>query len=270
MQATIPKGSGFKGYLPNSQDMSRYGLVPFQRVQITLDTDRTTGEFFSAFEGEGIYVEAADYPCLISLVQQGAPTRQISVAARDGLILRGPFKGLSVSHPNLTPTGFQRMVLSLLLLRTGDAITNEYNAPRTRLPLSWRSINNTALIQTWGLHVPQGVRQLDYLQVQMASAAAGVIDATAQPMWGAGVSIVAPSTIVQQAPDTGAAIAYNINPVTKVKYADAQLVAAGPPARSVFTWNTPMVLPANTFEIIVSIVGSGGLTQIDRSDGAFS
>jgi hypothetical protein len=250
-------------YQPNSQDTSRYSIVPFQIFELNLTADRSQGEYFPQLEGEGFYVEAADYPALCSIVAQGAPVRQQTIALRDGAIFSSPFKGLMIAHPPLPIPAFGILTLRLVIFKAKNAFENQCATPRTRLPMAMRNKVNTGVQQTSRIFVPPGVRQLDFLFVSLAGATCTEFNLSAQ--LGDGTALVSPTTITQRMPDTGTTVSY-LQTISKVVRPVVAPVLFNNRFQVQFG---PMVLPANCVELEVAVTGTG-LTPIDQVDGAFS
>lgn len=174
-----------RGFVPdNTQQAARFSVPPIRKVEIRLDNaNRANGEFLSAFEGDFLYVDQTDFPCLLSLV---TPSTQIGTAivARAGTEIHGPFKGIFLTHPFFGTA--VPMSLRLLLGQKGSSLSNEasltafHAAGAPQLAQSSTAVLYQALIP-----IPFGSRVLVGLEALMASATTltsaqiGILDANA-------------------------------------------------------------------------------------------
>ena len=110
----------------NSQESQRYGVSPFQKVTIDIKTqDWSKGQLFPQFEGESLYVEQCDYPVAISLINPSGGNIRQTFLLRNGMHIRGSFKGLIFYHPALTfPAGSGPCEVRLVL---GKDAPDNYN-----------------------------------------------------------------------------------------------------------------------------------------------
>lgn len=154
-------------YEPSSQDTARYSLNPFQRVEIDIGgINRLAGEVLPQIEGTGFIVERADWPVIISLV---APANVIQQAypAKNGLIVKAPFKSLCITHPLLTPQAGQTIRVSLIVFRGEHEMGNEFVDPCFNLPPSILQLVNTAVTQNYSILIPPGCKYLRKLGVNL-------------------------------------------------------------------------------------------------------
>jgi len=242
-------------YEPNSQDTARYSVVPWSRIDIIVGNvagaapDRSQGVILPEIEGEGLFIERADYPVLMCPVVGSGPTEDSLVAARDGLMFNTPFKGLYLSHPLLVTTfATQPLRLSLIVFKLQGAVSNEYANPVTRSLVSSRAVTNTAIAQQWNLFVPPGARRLDFLRI-----AAIQTTITTDPlltMVDSGGNPIVPVTVSQQI--AAVVQTYNFAPTTV--RAGQRSAGAGP----LNLWDfQPLPLPTACRELAVSWAGTG-------------
>lgn len=165
----------------NNLQNAQYGVLPYERREIIIGSsvlanapDRSNGEFISNLEGSGFYIERCDWPALITVNSQGGGIAT-SINARDGLEFKAPFKGLTITHPQLNVAA----ALSIFLLKNGAEFTNNLDNPVSRLNVSYRSVASSGNSQTVAIFVPPGARSIKNLQiVSPGAASAGASVAT--------------------------------------------------------------------------------------------
>lgn len=157
----------------NTQAAVRYGVIPLQKVSIDLrDIDRSNGEYFASLEGDEIYVENADYPALLTLTSPAAANVKIANVLRAGLRVKGPFKGLTITHPLLASGGLtQKWQLVLTLGKGGNLVDNNLSEPTWALPPSIGVTTNTALLVNISVQIPPGARFLRDLCITIPATA---------------------------------------------------------------------------------------------------
>ena len=116
------------------------GAAPFERVQISLLTDRTNGEDFPQFEGEFFYVESVDLPCRIAF--NGRDESQ-SVGLSSGFQINMPFSGFKLFHDDYS-VGNKPRGLSLYISRSPRAV-NQFVNPTIQSVLPYRSMLSVGL-----------------------------------------------------------------------------------------------------------------------------
>jgi len=153
--------SSLNHFIPDSQASTRFGVVPFQRYELNLDNvDRTEPETFPTIEGESLYCERADYPALFNMVLPGKGI-QSSHVFRTGTKVIAPFKGLSISHPLLTPVGLGRSVISFIVGKSKNTeIDTSLGDSAMPMVAAFRYPTNTALQQQYKIFVPAGSRRI--------------------------------------------------------------------------------------------------------------
>ena len=114
------------------------GAAPFERVQISLLTDRTNGEDFPQYEGEFFYVESVDLPCRIAF--NGRDESQ-SVGLSSGFQINMPFSGFKLFHDDYS-AGNKPRSLSLYTSRSPRAI-NQFVNPAVQSVIPYRSFLNS-------------------------------------------------------------------------------------------------------------------------------
>ncbi len=151
----------------NSQLSQQYGVSPFQKVHIRLDTiDRTNGQLQPSLSGEYVYVEKTDYPFLISLVTQDTLEPRC-VVARPGLMIRGQFKQMWITHPLLTPSNSNQLGASLIIGFGRDSVSNGFAFPVHQGFMPIVSSANSAVAFEGFLHIPKGSRFLQDIEIGM-------------------------------------------------------------------------------------------------------
>jgi len=151
--------------MDSNRSTSQFNIAPFQRVEINIgpNIDRSQGELLAQLEGYGAYVERADYPCLLTFVNQ-ASQLQACLVARDGEKLNMGFSGLVLTHPTMNVP----MTLTLIIYKVPcNTFENDASAPIVRLLPPFRIITNNAAQQVLGIFVPPGMRIIRNLQVQL-------------------------------------------------------------------------------------------------------
>lgn len=150
-----------KPYQPdNSQATQRYGINSFQTVLLTLNgTDYSNGQLFPQYEGQFIYVEQADYPALITLVDKSTST-QLSYPLQPGMVIRSPFKGFSIQSPAFSVGAPSApFVVKLIIGKDGDIEkNNDSAAPFSSFLGAFASTIVTPTLQQVTAHVPPGAR----------------------------------------------------------------------------------------------------------------
>lgn len=190
--------------MDSNQQNAQFNVVPFQRVDISIggNVDRSNGEFFPQFEGYGVYVERADFPCFIHLVSQSALLGQAAMC-RDGQQVIAPFKGFSITHPPMNVPAILTLVIFKLPCLE---FTNNLSAPLIRMPISGRQVTNTALAQSVAFYIPPQTRLLRKMVVVLNAATITLAQLTLTDT--NGVVVTGPSTLTGKV--SGAAVTYNL------------------------------------------------------------
>jgi hypothetical protein len=161
-------------------DTSQFGVNPFQRVEIIIGAssnapDRSVPEYFPQIEGTGFWVERVDYPVLLSIVSPSNNVDQ-AFAPREGDKFLTPFKGLYLSHPQLTLSGsLQPIKLSLIVFKQGAVFENSAVPPITRGAVSG-TVSGGGGIATGRFYLPLGLRVIEEAQMVLsATTISGVV-----------------------------------------------------------------------------------------------
>jgi hypothetical protein len=156
-------------YKPNNpQAAQRYGVVPYQRVDIILDdVDRTQGQTFPQFEGSGFYVLSTDFPFLISVVDR-ATNKESTLLAVPGLEFSGEVKSFTITHPLLSNASFTNRA-SFLLLKGEARYTNSLHSPYPSFAAPYSLNTNTAGNQVTDVYLPPNARLIAELKYALAA-----------------------------------------------------------------------------------------------------
>ncbi len=163
----------------SSQDAAQFGFVAARKFVLRLDgVDRNNGEFISALEGDGLYVERTDYPFMLTYISSGSG-EETNFIAKNGAYIPGPFKGMVVSHPLIQspPNPIQGLSASLLLSRGQNSFDNQFSHPYSSGDASINVVTLTALQWDINVYVPPGSKYLKKLRVDIGANGAGIITA---------------------------------------------------------------------------------------------
>lgn len=226
----------------NSQQAAQFGINPFQRIEIAVgNIDRSAGVLIPEPQGVGFYVERADYPVIVSLVNPATDARQ-SFVVRDGLQITAQFKGLYLTHPFMNAPAY----LSIITFATCDALaSNGLATPSTRFPLAY-FVTGAGAFQIMSIFVPPGVRALNNLCI--ANIGSAPTACTAAPIDSSGTIVFPPTNIAQIV--AGFVVTYNggNSPIQSVV---PQVL--GPNIISKFD---KIVLPSRTVQVNVTLTGT--------------
>lgn len=154
----------------NTQNAAQFAFNPLQKQIVSLyNVDRTQGLPVPECEGNYLYVDQADYPVIISFVNAATNVFQ-SYVARNGLMVKAPFKGIFLTHPLLNPGSgnVQQPKLILITGKNDATIENDLAAPFASMPTSARTLGNTALSQIFAVYMPPGTRRIEKLEFNFA------------------------------------------------------------------------------------------------------
>lgn len=228
----------------NSQQAARFGINPFQRIEIPLgpNIDRSNGEYFPSFEGSGMYIERADYPCLLSLVVKGDSIGQ-ALPLRDGMQVEAWFKGFYLVHPLLNVP----QTLSIILFKHPDSVfVQQAPTPCSRVSMMY-SASTSGTLMTVKIYVPAGMRAVNNLVLSFP--ATTVTRAQLQGLDSNGGAIAAPSTVSQ---NVGGVV--QTYPSGFASILCTQPVVVG---TDVLLRFDKFILPSRAVEIDITITGTG-------------
>lgn len=243
---------GRNGPLDNTQQAQQNSINPYLRVEVLIGgpagtvPDRSLGLLIPEQEGVALYVERADYPVTLALVNQIGLYTQ-GQQARDGLILVNEgFKAISLTHPAIVST--VPLFLSLIICKYGSVAFNQLADPVMRMPFSTRIITNTAALQAQGIFIPVGMRRLRSMNVIVAGTT--IVGAAAIALVNfAGNQVAAPNMAASVTAGGVLQAAY-----TGVPSVQQQIMLAN---GGTFVANfSEMVLPSWAAEIQVSVAGT--------------
>ena len=95
---------------------SQFNRPAMPRVLISLNANRSNGEFFPNIAGDFFRVEALDYPCRVSF--NNGDFEQ-SIPLTPGMMLHGNFSGITLWHDNLSAANTTAQRLALAVGRAG-------------------------------------------------------------------------------------------------------------------------------------------------------
>jgi len=242
-------------YQPDSLASSRYGINPFQRIELNIGgVDRTNAEFFPTFEGEELYVERCDFPVLFTLVGPSSGVATSFVAAT-GKRLRAPFKGIYIAHPLLSPTFAGKFSISLIISKHAAGYDNSLGDQSLAMLPAFRMTVNTGATQNMAVYVPPGARRIRSFQNVVT--ATGLTQAFLNLVDQDGVTVQNIVSISQL--QAGAVVAYNQAAAASYALKTTAMVIAS----QVLIEAYDIMLPSNTRELLIGISGTtvSGLGQ---------
>ena len=253
-------------FLVDSLASSRYGVNPFQRVEIQLAAiDRTNPELFPSLEGDEIYCERADFPFLMSLVSPSSGVQQ-SFVFRTGLRIKGTFKGLYVSHPLFTTTS-QFKPLASLIISKGVSTSTDNSLGDSALPIivPFRIITNSAVAQTIGIYLPAGARRVKKLSFQIAATTVNIPASLTQFVDLNNVALTGPAGLIT--PGSPAVIfSY---PTGNASGGPFKITAQGAAAGTFIFEIYDIPVPTTAAEFVANVTGTG-LSQIGQIDCTYT
>lgn len=239
----------------NTNQNAQYSIAPFERKEIIIGAtggaapNRVAGQLIPELEGTGFYVERADYPVLANF-GHGMGGLESSINLRDGLEIDASFKGITLTHPLINVAA----KLTLILLKNGVKLSNQLDDPVSRMNFAFRTISNTALLQSVGIFVFPGARSIKNLQA-VVQAATTTTQVVASFIDAAGNTISAASNFTQQVGAVAAAYTQ-----TGSAMSPNSALVIGP--STVYTFPT-LFVPTPAVELQIAVIGTGlGLMSV--------